>query len=164
MELKIINIEKSESETYIKYQYTAEEENGQKSYLTLFIGDKDTAETKAIKESWVQDFKEGDICDFEFVTKGKYKTISAMKQGGELEKTNEKYKVTQAMPEKPRINPTEERICHGMALNNSTLLVANIFDSKDYADKLIKSKKEVVTLIYEIAEEIYNEGKKRNWF
>ena len=68
------------------------------------------------------------------------------------------------MPEKLRIIPTEERICRGMALNNSTLLVANIFDNKDYADKLIKNKKEVVTLIYEIAEEIYNEGKKRNWF
>ena len=90
-----------------------------------------------------------------------------MKQGGEIEKANEKYKVTQEkpkMPEKLRIIPTEERICRGMALNNSTLLVANIFDSKDYADKLIKNKKEVVTLIYEIAEEIYNEGKKRNWF
>src|SRR4030065_1191964 len=131
MELKIINIEKSESETYTKYQYTAEEEDGQKSYLTLFIGDKDTAETKAIKESWVQDFKEGDICDFEFVTKGKYKTISSMKQGGEIEKANEKYKVTQEkpkMPEKLRIIPTEERICRGMALNNSTLLVENIFE------------------------------------
>ena len=89
MELKIINIEKSESETYIKYQYTTDEESGQKHYLTLFIGDKDTAENKAIKEAWVQDFKEGDICDFEFVTKGKYKTISSMKQGGELEKAND---------------------------------------------------------------------------
>src|SRR3972149_7288580 len=149
MELKIINIEKSESETYIKYQYTAEEENGQKSYLTLFIGDKDTAETKAIKESWVQDFNEGDICDFEFVTKGKYKTISSMKQGGELEKTNEKYKVTQAMPEKPRIITTEERIINGMCLNNGTLIISNIFDSKDYADNLLKNKKEIVTLIFD---------------